>query len=168
MWNVNRNVDELIKEFNRYCFGEQVGEVLDEMVHFIERHYYHLAFENGEYKRAGLYDVGSPWEKSAETLNVEFVRKVEAYVLKAKALIEQDEMLAQQEKADRLLNLNDVELMVDMMKYLNYDKLWKTTEEEKKAFLQTFYNRVKKTPVLKFGSKWERTVSEEFAQHGIY
>ena len=164
MWNVDRDVNELISEFNRCCFGEKAGEVLDEMVDFIEKHYYRLAFEEGEYKRAGLYDVGSPWEKSAETLNVAFVSKVEEYVQKAKALVVGEK---------ELLNLNDVEVMVDMMKYLNYDELWRATDEEKERFLRDFYERVKKTEIVKmptasFGAKWTTNIQEEFAQYGIY
>lgn len=173
MWNVDRDVQELISEFNRYCFGEKAGPILDEMVNFIEKHYYHLAFEEGEYKRAGLYDVGSPWEKSAETLNVEFVSKVENYAQKAKVALEKDEALTEKQREEMLLNLNDVEVMVDMMKYLNYDELWKTTDEAKNAFMRKFYERVQKTGIMeralvRFGSKWPTTIDEEFAKHGIY
>ncbi len=163
MWNVDRNVDELITEFNRYYFGEKAGKVLDEMVAFCNAHYQKISLGD-EFKKAGLYDVGSPWQKSPETLNVEFVGKVQDYVQKAKALLEDE---------DQLSRFNDLELMVDMMKYLNYDALWKTTDEEKQHFLQDFYSRVKKSGVLetnkpRFGSKWEKLIPEEFAQYGIY
>ena len=103
-------------------------------------------------------------------MNVKFVRQVESYVQQARALIEADETLTQKERNARLLNLNDAELMVDMMKYLHYDALWKTSNEEMQVFLQNFCDRVKKTPVFesKFGSKWELFVTQEFAQYGIY
>lgn len=168
MWNINRDVNELISEYNRYCFGEEAGKLLDELVFFCDAHYYEIAYGGENFKAAGLYDVGSPWQKSAETLNVNFVRRVESYVTQAKACIEADETITQKERAARLLNLNDVELMVDMMKYLNYDSLWKTTNAEKQAFLETFYSRIKKTPVTSFGAKWTTTIAEEFAQYGIY
>ncbi len=168
MWNVDRDVNELISEYNRYCFGEEAGKVLDEMIAFCDAHYYEIAFCGDAFKKAGLYDVGSTWQKSVDTLNVNFVRRVESYVSQAKSIIEADETLSQKQLSEHLLRLNDAELMVDMMKYLNYDQLWKTTEAEKQKFLQEFYNRVKKTPVEKFGSKWTTSVVEEFAKHGIY
>ena len=168
MWNVDRDVNELISEFNRCCFGEEAGKILDELVFFCDSHYYEISFGGDTIKKAGLYDVGSPWQKSEETLNVNFVRRVESYVTQAKALIEQDETLTQKVKDRRLLNLNDVELMVDMMKYLNYNSLWKTTEESKQTFLRAFYDRIKKTPVTSFGSKWNKSIAEEFAEYGIY
>ena len=169
-WNVNRDVNELISEYNRYCFGEEAGKVLDEMVFFCDAHYYNVAFCGERFLKATLYDAGSPWQKSETTLNVNFVRQVESYVQQARALIEADETLTQKERNARLLNLNDAELMVDMMKYLHYDALWKTSNEEKQVFLQNFCDRVKKTPVFesKFGSKWDLMVTQEFAQYGIY
>ena len=168
MWNKNRDVNKLISEYNKYTFGETAGKVMDDFVFYSDLHFEEIAGEGDERKLASIYDVGSSWLISVDTLSVDFVRRAESYVINAKEIIENDTEISQKLRSNRLDSLSEAEAMIDMMKYLNYDQLWKTTEAEKEKFLRSFYDRVKKMPITSFGVKTWGTVVQEFAKHGIY
>ena len=169
MWNKDRDVNKLISDFNRYSFGKEAAEKMDDFVFFNDTYFEQVASSGATYKLAGIYDVGSSWLISEETLNVDYVRRAESFVLQAKDIIESDTSISQKLRNTRLDNLSKAEAMIDMMKYLNYDSLWKTTNAEKDKFLRSFYARVKKIRDLTyFGGKTWGTVAEEFAKYGIY
>lgn len=168
MWNKDRDVNKLISEYNKYTFGETAGKVMDDFVFYSDLHFEEIAGEGDERKLASIYDVGSSWLISVDTLSVDFVRRAESYVINAKEIIENDTEISQKLRSNRLDSLSEAEAMIDMMKYLNYDQLWKTTEAEKEKFLRSFYDRVKKMPITSFGVKTWGTVVQEFAKHGIY
>ena len=165
MWNVNRDVNALISEFNRLFFGEKAGKIMDAFVHYNQTHFELKANEGGKWQ--GATCTGSDWLRSTNTLNVDYIRQIERYVQDAKQAIENDDTLTSEEKNTYLSNMIYPEIQVYHSKFINYDKQYSTTPEADKAFYQEYYDVIKKAGVTKFGLGAERSFSKAFAELGI-
>ena len=167
MWNVNRDVNALISEFNSIFFGEKAGEIMDEFVGFNEAYFASVAIQNGTWQGAQCTQTGG-WLHSTSTLSVDYLRNLQRYIDRAKAAINADETLTVKQKAQYLDNLCYAEVQVDHMKFMNYEALFATTEEKDKEFYQSYYDKLKALNITKLGNAYKSTVAQIFAELGIY
>lgn len=167
MWDVDRDVIELTSEFNRYCFGEEAGKVMDEFVDFNNTYFDYVATKNNGWKSATIYREGSTWLTDTDTLNVDYLRTFERYLDKAKNIINDYTDVNKVTKSAYLNNLLRAEVMLDFMKFTNYSVLFSKTEQEDMQFYRSFYNKLNTLQITELGNVWS-SISEIFAQYGIY
>lgn len=163
-WHTSYDVNALISEFNHHFFGA-AGEIMDEFVAFNNTHFETAAREGGNLK-AGLYNRA--WQTSTKTLSVDYIRQNYRYIDMATQAIMSDETTSQGMKEQYLFNLTNAQVMIDFMKYYNYDALFTTTEEDKQAFMRGFYDRLVGLKIESFGNGWDKTTAELFGEMGIY
>lgn len=150
MWNVNRDVNALISEFNRLYFGEKAGAIMDEFVSFNEAHFAKAANATGTWQYASCTGDGT-WLHSSETLSVDYLRHLQRLLDNATNAIQTDETLSVKQKKDYVAHLDYAQIQVDHMKFINYGELFSTTDEEDKAFYQAYYNKLQKYKIEKLG-----------------
>jgi hypothetical protein len=165
-WNSNRDVNALIQEFNELYFGKEAGEVMDGFVEFNNAWYEYAATKGGSRQKAGLYNRS--WQTSTDTLSVDYIRQCQRYIDQAKAAIMSDERTTTAQKNIYLNNLMRAELIVDFSKYYNYTALHFTTQERKEEFMRSFYNKLTSFKITGFGMAWKQSVTQIFAEMGIY
>jgi hypothetical protein len=165
-WNSNRDVNALIQEFNELYFGKEAGEVMDGFVEFNNAWYEYAATKGGSRQKAGLYNRS--WQTSTDTLSVDYIRQCQRYIDQAKAAIMSDETTTTAQKNIYLNNLMRAELIVDFSKYYNYTALHFTTQERKEEFMRSFYNKLTSFKITGFGMAWKQSVTQIFAEMGIY
>ncbi len=163
-WHINYDVNALISEFNHYFFGA-AGEIMDEFVAFNNTYFETVAREGGNLK-AGIYNRA--WQTSTSTLNVDYIRQNYRYMDMATQAILSDDTTSQAMKDQYLFNLTNAQVMVDFMKYFNYDALFTTTEADKQAFMRGFYDKLVGLKIDSFGMGWKQTTAELFGEMGIY
>ena len=167
MWNVNRDVNALISEFNALAFGEEAGKVIDDFVAYQGAYYKMKALEGGEYREA--HCLGGPkWLADSDTLNFNHVTELDRYLERAKAAINDSKDYDAEQKQWYLDNLIHLQIQVDYMKYVNYDELFKTTDAKKFEFMKNFYYDLKKCNVPKFDGYGNDTIDSIFGAMGIY
>ena len=165
-WNVNRDVNELISEFNALYFGAEAGAVMDEFVDFNNAWYERAATKGNARQKAGLYNRS--WQTSTDTLSVDYVRQCQRYIDDAKACIQNDKTTTTAQKNEYLKNLMRAEVIVDFSKYYNYTTLHYTTQERKDEFMRSFYKKLTTVGLTSFGMGWDKSISQIFAEMGIY
>ena len=167
MWDVDRDVIELISEFNRYCFGEEAGKVMDEFVDFNNTYFEYVATKNNGWKPASIYREASQWLTETETLNVDYLRTFERYLVKVKSIINGYTGVSKATKNAYLNNLLRAEVMLDFMKFTNYSVLFSKNEKEDMQFYSSFYDKLKTLQITSLGNVWP-SITEIFAEFGIY
>ena len=150
MWNVNRDVNVLISEFNRLYFGEKAGAIMDEFVYYNEAHFAKAAYQTGTWQGASCTADGS-WLHTSATLSVDYLRHAQRLIDDASEAIQTDETLTKKQKEDYLSHLGYAQIQVTHMKFINYGELFATTEEEDKAFYQAYYNQLQEYKIEKLG-----------------
>lgn len=164
LWHIEYDLNELISEFNRYYLGA-AAEIMDDFVAFNNAHFETVAREGGNLK-AGIYNRA--WQTSTSTLNVDYIRQNYRYIDMATQAILADETTSQAQKDKYLFHLSGATVMVDFMKFYNYDALFTTTEADKQAFMRAFYDRTVAWKIDNFGMGWDKTVATIFGEMGIY
>lgn len=165
MWNVNRDVNALISEFNSLYFGEKAGAVMDEFVSFNEAHFTKAANATGTWQYASCTGEGT-WLHSAETLSVDYLRHLQRLVDSAINEIQTDKSLTDKQKKDYVSHMGYVQIQIDHMKFINYGELFSTTDEEDKAFYQAYYNKLQKYKIEKLGLN--TSIKSIFNALGVY
>lgn len=167
MWNINRDVNALISEFNALAFGEEAGKVIDDFVGYQGAYYKVKALEGEEYKEAQV--LGGPkWLATSDTLTFNHVTELDRYLERAKAAINDSKDYDSEQKQFYLNNLLCLQIQVDYMKYVNYDEVFKTTDAKKFEFMSNFYYNLKKCNVPKFDGYGNETIDSIFGAMGIY
>ena len=165
MWNVDRDVNEIIGEFNRLFYGEAAGEIMDEFVGFNEAHFTNVANSGRTWQGAACTANG--WLHSTTTLNVDYLRQAQRLLDAAKEAINADETLTEREKTEYLDHMLYAEIQVDHMKFINYGALFSTTDEADKEFYQSYYNKLKTLKVTKLGNYYDQPVTQIFSELGV-
>ena len=166
MWNIDRDINALISEFNALCFGEEAGKIIDDYVSYQGAYYKIKASEDGNYKQATVLGQVD-WLTNSSTLNYNHITELERYIQRAENAINNGGY-DEDQKVWYLDNLLRVKIQVEYMKYLNYDEVFKTTDTQKHEFMQSFYTDLKKLNITKFGSYDSSTIDSLFGSMGIY
>ena len=167
MWHTNRDVNALISEFNRYLFGQEAGEVVDEYVAFNNAHFERMAYQTGRWQGLAIYGTaGYDWHINATTASVDYVRAAYRYTDRAREIIRNDNSIKDKERNIRLNNVTMLECAIDYLKYVNFDALWKTTPEKDMEFYRSFYEKIKLLGIEKMAN--EVYTKDVFAEMGIY
>lgn len=167
MWNLNRDVNALISEFNALAFGEDAGKIIDDFVAYQAAYYKMKAFKDGTYREAHCLG-GAKWLADSDTLNFNHVTELDRYMARAKAAINDNSDYDDEQKQWYLDNLVCLGIQIDYMKYVNYDEVFKTTDAQKFEFMRNFYYDVKKCNVPKFDGYGNDTIDSIFGAMGIY
>lgn len=164
MWNPNLDLQELVSEYNRYYYGEQAGKIADELLWYLESHFNYQAKEQskvqGQTRCIRVYSGYEPWMVSAKTLNKLFLTQCYDYIERMRAVYDADASLSSTQREQYEENLQRFEVMIDFMKYKNYDSVSFTTDAEKYDFMVSFFDKVERLGIKKF-SETGKTVYDE-------
>lgn len=141
-WNPHQDMESLIKEFNAVMFGEEAGFIIDILVDYIRKHFVYESKKDGYLKPAQIYSLGSLWLVSAETLSYNFITECERLLDSAKWHLQTRSKLNEKSKEQYLFNLIYVEVMIQYMKWKNYDALF--DKNSKREFMLKFADNIKK------------------------
>lgn len=142
LWNPHRDVNALISEFNRYYFAsEEIGKILDEYVAYMNGYYEMVSHtQSTSLLHATTFSNSSRWLVSAQTLNKQFLEGAEKYILEIEKIVESNPNLTEKELSDFRHNIISLNIQIEYMKYINYDSVFYTTEEEKTMFLTKLFD----------------------------
>lgn len=150
MWNPDRDLNALISEFNAVYAGP-AGQTLDEFVNYMTAHFETIAnapIAEGRPKLgASIYASSSPWIVSETTLDYPFITGAYRYVDKAQEIIESETSLTALERERYFNNIERVRIMIDYMKFKNYDAIFE--KHEKIEFSEEFVKRVEKLGIAR-------------------
>ena len=168
LWNPHRDVNALISEFNRYYFAsEEIGKILDEYVAYMNGYYEMISHtQSSQLLHATTFSNSSRWLVSAQTLNRQFLEGAESYILKISDMVESNPNLTEKELADFRHNILSLNIQIEYMKYINYDAVFYTTEEEKTKFLTKLFDDAEELNVQAFKELGMR-LADLRAQEGV-
>lgn len=147
-WNLKRDVNALIAEFNECLFGVEAGKIISEWVEYTNAHFEKAAQrEDGSREHLPCYGVvGNSYHLLPSTLTIDFLQKSYAMIEKAREVVKADSKLTETQRKQRLKDLLSVEVQVDYMKHVNYDYLFSQASEEQK--LEFYRNLQSKLSIL--------------------
>lgn len=150
MWDVDRNINDIVHEFNRYMYGETAGAYIDDYYTYMNAYFMNRALDSDN-AHLGIYLSGAPWLTTTETLNKNFVYGAYTYYDNAVAAIENDETMSQSQKEQYFYNLKKVKVQIMYMQYLVYDSVWATTEQARFNFMLEFFDLCDELEIIRFG-----------------
>ena len=150
MWDVDRNITDIVHEFNRYMFGEKAGAYIDDFYTYMNTYFMSKAMEN-ENSHLGINLATAPWLYSTDTLSKKFIYGAYEFYNKAVAAIENDETFTQTQKDQYLYNLKKVKVNIMYMQYKVYDTVWATTDEARFEFMLEFFDLCDEVELIRFG-----------------
>lgn len=119
MWNTDRNVEDLIKEFNYYYFGE-AAEYVDAFVDLLNTRY--TIAHNGQ-ACLGVYDVSNAPSTSYQTYPLSVLSKALGYIRQGMEKIQNSTKLTAEEKeiyTDHLARVIVQPMYMILMNFNNY------------------------------------------------
>lgn len=120
-WNLNRSVNDLVSEFNRYYFGEKVGKIIDEYYNYMNMHFSVISATKG-------YHARSYNEENDSTLYpIEFLEKACQYINDAIYIVNNDNTLTGEQKNEYYKRLIDVLVQPEYMILKNYASYYSTS-----------------------------------------
>lgn len=135
MWNPELDVNALIKEFNRYYFGEKAGAYVDFYHDLMERHYAMLnaqrPFHTDIYEQDGIFTNPVNFPKG---LLEQACRYIETAITEVNA----DSSLSVAEKQDLTVKLTKVLVQPQFMILKNFDSYYDSSL--KSAFAKKFFD----------------------------
>lgn len=147
MWDPNQNMMDLISEYNKYYFGEEVGKIVDEMVAFMQANS-EIYSVNNKNQCTGAYRSF----KNKDALNARFLTKCYEYLGKIENWY-LNAPISQSERDKCLSRLEKLSVQVDYMKYKNYDAVSYVDEATKYDFMVKFFDKCERVGVLEFTEK---------------
>lgn len=151
LWNPHRDVNALISEFNAYYFmNDECAELLNEYVAYMNGYYETVSkTQSMQLLHATTFSNSSPWLVSAQTLNKPFIEKAESYLSRIREILDAAQ-LTEEEREEYDHNLLSLSIQLDYMKYINYDSVFYTTEQEKVLFLTKLFDDAQELNVMAF------------------
>lgn len=168
LWNPHRDINKLIREFNRYYFDNvTIGKILDEYVAYMNGYYEFVSkTQSTTLLHATTFSNSSRWLVSAQTLNKAFLETAENYIKRIEQIIDSDSTLTEQQLANYKHNILSLMIQIEYMKYINYDSVFYTTEAAKTTFLTKLFDDAEALNVQAFKELGTK-LAELRAQEGV-
>lgn len=160
-WNVDRDVNALIHEFNRYYFGEAAGAAIDDYVVYQNVHFTEAASKGvgGTWQSARCYTGLSPWLTEGSVLSPHYTRESMRIYDRAAAALAADTSLTDEQRDSYENNLITVLVQIKYSMYKHYRTFYKVTDSQELEFMKSFYEDLKRANITFFEETQDQSKS---------
>ncbi len=151
MWNVEQDVGGLVREFNKYYFGEKYCEEVENYLSYMENFYAEMDEKNAFHTCGNLlYEYGKSDFLNPEYYTIEFLTTAKKMIEEVMLRVENDNSLSNEEKLTLRKRFLRILVTPEMMILWNYDYYY---QEGKQAFAKKVISHLEELDVIEFGER---------------